>query len=55
VEDEIAEDILKGVFHPGDVIKVVRKNDEKLELLHGKAKAKKAALVEEDELELTIA
>ncbi len=55
VEDEIAEDILKGVFHKGDVIKVVRKGEDKIQLLHGKAKSKKASKVEEDELELTIA
>ncbi|UPA22247.1 ATP-dependent Clp protease ATP-binding subunit [Candidatus Peribacteria bacterium] len=51
VEDEIAEDILKGVFHKGDIIKVIRKSDEKLELMHGKAK--KGSSVKE-ELEMAI-
>ncbi len=51
VEDEIAEDILKGVFHKGDMIKVIRKTGDKLELMHGKAK--KAEKIEND-LELTI-
>jgi ATP-dependent Clp protease ATP-binding subunit ClpC len=45
LEDEIAEHILKGIFHPGDVIKVVGKG-EKLELMHGDAKE---AVVEERE------
>lgn len=52
VEDEIAEEILKGVFHKGDTIRVVRKSDDKLELLHGKAKKSAPA---EEELELAIA
>ncbi len=50
IEDEIAEHILKGVFHEGDIIKVVRKNDETLELLHGEAKEAKMEKVEEVEV-----
>jgi len=45
LEDEIAEHILKGIFHPGDVIKVVAKG-EKLDLMHGDPKK---VLVEEKE------
>ncbi|HCI03404.1 MAG: ATP-dependent Clp protease ATP-binding subunit [Candidatus Pacebacteria bacterium] len=33
LEDEIAEHILKGIFDEGDTIKVVRKGEDKLELL----------------------
>lgn len=51
VEDEIAEDILKGVFHKGDIIKVIRKSDEKLELMHGKAKRGNSV---KEELEMAI-
>lgn len=50
IEDEIAEHILKGIFHEGDIIKVVRKTDETLELLHGDAKTKKMEEVEEIEV-----
>ncbi|MEK7563592.1 MAG: ATP-dependent Clp protease ATP-binding subunit [Patescibacteria group bacterium] len=35
VEDEIAEEILKGVFNPGDIIRVVRKNKDQIVLMHG--------------------
>ncbi len=35
IEDEIAEHMLKGMFTPGDVIRIVRKAGDKLELLHG--------------------
>lgn len=35
LEDEVAEHILKGIFHPGDVIRIVKKADDKLEFLHG--------------------
>jgi ATP-dependent Clp protease ATP-binding subunit ClpC len=44
IEDEIAEHILKGIFHPGDTIRIVKKNDESLDFLpaDGKKKAKKA-------------
>ncbi len=35
IEDEIAEHILKGIFRPGDAIRVVRQKDDKLEFLHG--------------------
>jgi len=44
VEDEIAEHILKGIFSPGDMIKVIRKGEESFEFLPGEKKtsAKKA-------------
>ncbi len=35
IEDEIAEEILKGVFHPGDLIRVVRKTNDQFVLMHG--------------------
>ncbi|TSC58326.1 MAG: ATP-dependent Clp protease ATP-binding subunit ClpC, partial [Candidatus Peregrinibacteria bacterium Greene0416_62] len=35
IEDEIAEEILKGVFNPGDTIRVVRKNKDQIVLMHG--------------------
>jgi len=35
LEDEIAEAILKGVFRPGDVIFVTRKNDDAVTILPG--------------------
>ena len=47
IEDDIAEHILKGVFHPGDIIKIVRKNDENLDFLHGE----KAGIEKEEEME----
>jgi len=53
VEDEIAEHILKGVFGVGDVIKVVKKSDDKLELLHGtttKSRSRKQEKEEEVEV-----
>ncbi|HVW66859.1 MAG TPA: ATP-dependent Clp protease ATP-binding subunit [Candidatus Peribacteraceae bacterium] len=52
IEDEIAEHILKGVFHPGDTIKIVRKKDDQLDFLHGEP-----AEVEQDaeEEELSVA
>lgn len=40
IEDELAEHILKGVFHPGDTIHVVAKGEHDLDFLHGE-KAKK--------------
>ena len=51
IEDEIAEHILKGIFHEGDTIKIVKKGKEDIEFLPGdvvkkeekKAKAKKVA------------
>ncbi len=49
IEDEIAEHILKGVFHHGDVIKIVKKADNKLEFLHGDKKAVKELKDEEEE------
>jgi ATP-dependent Clp protease ATP-binding subunit ClpC len=36
VEDEVAECILKGIFHPGDTIRVIRKGKDQVELLPGK-------------------
>ncbi len=50
IEDEIAEHILKGVFHPGDTIKVVKKGD-KLDLMHGKP-GKTADIEEKEEAEV---
>jgi ATP-dependent Clp protease ATP-binding subunit ClpC len=51
IEAEIAEHILKGIFSPGDVIKVIRKDEKTLEFLHGDAKTvKKAETVEEEEV-----
>ncbi len=38
LESEIAEHILKEIFHQGDVIRVVRKGEKELEFLHGDAK-----------------
>ncbi len=35
IEDEIAEEILKGVFNPGDMIRVVRKAKDQFALMHG--------------------
>ena len=35
IEDEIAEEILKGVFNPGDLIRVVRKAKDQFTLMHG--------------------
>jgi len=49
IEDEIAEHILKGVFHHGDVIKIVKKSDNKLEFLHGDKKAVSELKDEEEE------
>ncbi len=40
IEDEIAEHILKGIYRPGDVIRVVGKGKDQLEFLHGEKKAK---------------
>src|SRR3989338_6710266 len=37
IEDEVAEHILKGIFHPGDTIKVVKKGEDGLEFTHGSA------------------
>ena len=41
LEDEIAEHILKGIFKPGDIIKVVKKGSEGFDFVHG-TKAKSA-------------
>ncbi len=38
IEDEIAEHILKGIFVPGDTIRVVAKGKDKLDFLHGEEK-----------------
>lgn len=35
IEDEIAEHILKGVFNPGDTIRIVRQKEDRLDFLHG--------------------
>ena len=35
IEDEVAEHILKGIFEPGDTIRVVVKGKDKLDFLHG--------------------
>ena len=51
VEDEIAEHILKGVFHPGDTIRVIRKDEETIDLMHGDKKKIKAEALEEVEEE----
>ncbi len=55
VEDEIAEDILKGAFHSGDTIRVVRSTNDKLELLHGKTKKGDILAKDENDLELAMA
>ena len=39
IEDEIAEHILKGIFEPGDTIKIVSKGKDSLDFLHGNKKA----------------
>ena len=38
IEDEIAEHILKGIFNEGDVIRVIKKDDDSLDFLPGTAK-----------------
>jgi ATP-dependent Clp protease ATP-binding subunit ClpC len=48
LEDAIAEHILKGVFNPGDVIRVVRKSNDELEFVPGE-KAEAGIPVEEEE------
>jgi ATP-dependent Clp protease ATP-binding subunit ClpC len=47
IEDEIAEHILKGVFGPGDTIRIVRAKNDKLDFLHGD-EAKKAVKEREE-------
>ena len=50
IEDEIAEEILKGVFNPGDLIRVVRKAKDQFALMHGEvAEAVKLEPVEQEE------
>ncbi len=49
IEDEIAEHILKGVFRPGDTIRVIRKRDDTLEFLHGEKSARETQEAEEHE------
>jgi ATP-dependent Clp protease ATP-binding subunit ClpC len=49
LEAEIAEHILKEIFHQGDVIRVVRKGEKDLEFLHGDSKkVSKPVEVEEE-------
>jgi ATP-dependent Clp protease ATP-binding subunit ClpC len=49
IEAEIAEHILKGIFHPGDRIAVTMKGKDKLDFLHGEAKKSgRKSLVEEE-------
>ncbi|MSR87278.1 ATP-dependent Clp protease ATP-binding subunit [Candidatus Peribacteria bacterium] len=49
LEAEIAEHILKEIFHPGDVIKVIAKGEKDLDFMHGDAKkAAKPVEVEEE-------
>lgn len=56
IEDEIAEHILKGIFEPGDTIKVVKKGEDGLDLLHGsKAKKEVKEVKEEVEEEIEVA
>jgi ATP-dependent Clp protease ATP-binding subunit ClpC len=38
IEDEIAEHILKGIFHPGDTIRIVKKGEDGLDFLPGEPK-----------------
>lgn len=40
IEDEVAEHILKGIFHPGDVIRIVKKGEDSLDFLPGDGKKK---------------
>ncbi|MBI5155910.1 ATP-dependent Clp protease ATP-binding subunit [Candidatus Peregrinibacteria bacterium] len=54
LEDEIAEHILKGIFHEGDTIRVVQKGKDGIELLHGDKKTAKATKEKEQE-ETTVA
>jgi len=42
IEDEIAEHILKGIFSKGDIIRIVKKDKDKLEFLHGEKKERAA-------------
>ncbi len=51
IEDEVAELILKGVFHPGDVIKVVRKSNDSLDFVPGEASEAVAPLAEPASME----
>jgi ATP-dependent Clp protease ATP-binding subunit ClpC len=51
IEDEIAEHILKGIFRPGDTIRIIKKkNEDKLEFLHAEKGSKKMEELEEVEV-----
>ena len=54
IEDDIAEHILKGIFSPGDTIRIVKKDEETLNFLHGDAK-KKPSKKQEVEEEASVA
>ncbi len=41
IEDEVAESILKGIYQPGDVIRVTKGEGDTLKFEHGEKKAKK--------------
>lgn len=47
LESDIAEHILRGVFHPGDHIRVVRKGKDALDFLHGERPAARQDVVAE--------
>ncbi len=49
LESEIAEHILKEIFHKGDVIRIVQKGEKGLEFLHGDAKKASLKPVEVEE------
>jgi ATP-dependent Clp protease ATP-binding subunit ClpC len=51
IESDIAEHVLRGIFHEGDVIRVVRKGKDQLEFLRGDKNAIRSQLVEEQEPE----
>ena len=51
IEDEIAEHILKGIFQPGDTIRVVRQSGDTLNFLHGEENIAPAKEEEKEEVE----
>ncbi|MBM3231312.1 ATP-dependent Clp protease ATP-binding subunit [Candidatus Peregrinibacteria bacterium] len=53
IEDEIAEHILKGIFNEGDTIRVLKKNKDALEFLHGQKGRKIVAEAEIEEAEVS--
>ncbi len=55
LESEIAEYILRGVFHPGDHIRVIRKGKDQLEFLHGERPTKAQEQMQEEAEEMTTA